>query len=73
MADAYRRPLSVFYLQEAPKTFQAMPDFRRLSGTGLRRLSPELTLEIRLAHQCRQLALELGEDAPAKTFDAPAK
>ena len=69
MADAYRRPLSVFYLQELPLRFQAMRDFRRLPGSGMRRLSPELTLEIRVAHQRRELAIDLREDTEPKPFE----
>lgn len=72
MADAYKRPLSVFYLQEVPTLFQAMRDFRRLPGTGLRRLSPELTLEIRQAHQRRELALELRDNDDTRPFELQA-
>lgn len=64
LAEAYKRPLAVLYLPEPPTTsFQAMHDFRRLPELGLRRFSPELTLEIRLAQQRRELALELFQDA----------
>jgi Zn-dependent peptidase ImmA (M78 family) len=63
LADAYKRPLAVLYLPGPPtSSFQAMHDFRRLPDSGLRRFSPELTLEIRLAQQRRELALELFED-----------
>lgn len=63
LAEAYKRPLAVLYLPEPPTSaFQAMHDFRRLPDLGLRRFSPELTLEIRLAQQRRELALELFED-----------
>ena len=54
----------MLYLPEPPTTaFQAMHDFRRLPEAGLRRFSPELTLEIRLAQQRRELAIELFQDA----------
>ena len=74
LAEAYKRPLAVLYLPEPPTTaFQAMHDFRRLPELGLRRFSPELTLEIRLAQQRRELALELFQDAdempPAFTLE----
>jgi Zn-dependent peptidase ImmA (M78 family)/DNA-binding XRE family transcriptional regulator len=62
LARAYRRPLSVFYLQEVPKEFMVMHDFRRLPGEGMRRYSPALHYEIRAAQQRRELALELIED-----------
>jgi Zn-dependent peptidase ImmA (M78 family)/DNA-binding XRE family transcriptional regulator len=63
LAEAYKRPLAVLYLPEPPtNSFQAMHDFRRLPDLGMRTFSPELTLEIRLAQQRRELALELFED-----------
>lgn len=62
MASIYRRPLSVFYLQEVPTTFMPMRDLRRLPGEGLRRYSPGLTFETRAAQQRRELALELFTD-----------
>ncbi len=62
LATAYRRPLSVFYLQEVPTTFQVLRDFRRLPGDGLRRYSPDLVCEIRFAQERRVLALDLIEE-----------
>ncbi len=62
MASIYRRPLSVFYLQEAPRTFSVMRDFRRLPGTEMSQVSPDLAYEIRMARQRRALALELLEE-----------
>lgn len=60
LAETYKRPLAVLYLPEPPiNSFQAMHDFRRLPDLGMRTFSPELTLEIRLAQQRRELALEL--------------
>jgi Zn-dependent peptidase ImmA (M78 family)/DNA-binding XRE family transcriptional regulator len=68
LADIYKRPLSVFYLQTVPENFQPMRDFRKLPGVRSRTFSPDLVLEIRLAHQRRQLAIELieenGEEVP---------
>ena len=69
LAEAYKRPLSVLYLQEVPKTFQPMRDFRRLPGGAPRPMSPELAVEIRIANQRRQLALELRNE----TGDPPAR
>jgi transcriptional regulator with XRE-family HTH domain len=62
MAQVYKRPLSVFYLQEAPTRFRVMADFRRLPGVVAGRYSPGLLLEIRRAQERRQLALELLEE-----------
>jgi Zn-dependent peptidase ImmA (M78 family)/DNA-binding XRE family transcriptional regulator len=80
MAQVYKRPLSVFYLQEVPAHFQVMKDFRRLPEIVAVRYSPPLLLEIRTAQERRQLALELfqetGETPPefaptASTDDDP--
>lgn len=61
-AAAYKRPLSVFFLQDVPVDFQVLTDFRRPVSSGPRRYSPELTQEIRFAQQRRELAFELLED-----------
>jgi Zn-dependent peptidase ImmA (M78 family) len=68
LAKLYKRPLAVLYLPEPPLTFQPLHDFRSLSDIGERHFSPALTLEIRRAHQRRELAIEMlgetGGDAP---------
>src|ERR1043165_5592500 len=68
LARAYRRPLAVFYLAKPPKTFMPIRDFRRISGAVAGRMSYDLTLEIRRAHDRRELAVELlrdlGQEAP---------
>ena len=62
LGKVYRRPLAIFYLPEPPKDWKPLRDFRRLPGqvAGIR--SPELTFEIRRAHDRRALALELIAD-----------
>lgn len=62
MARVYKRPLGVFYLQEAPQGFLVVRDYRRLPGDGMRRFSPELTLEMRAAQERRELMLDLYEE-----------
>jgi Zn-dependent peptidase ImmA (M78 family)/transcriptional regulator with XRE-family HTH domain len=62
LAELYKRPLAVMYLPAPPMSFQPMQDFRRLPETGSRGFSPGLTLEIRNAHQRRQLALDLLDE-----------
>ena len=62
LAALFRRPLAVFYMAEAPKRFTVMRDLRRLPGTGTRRYSPAVQLEIRAAYERRELALELAAD-----------
>jgi Zn-dependent peptidase ImmA (M78 family)/DNA-binding XRE family transcriptional regulator len=60
LAQVYKRPLSVFYLQEVPRRFQVLKDFRRLPGEVAGRYSPSLTFETRSAQQRRELAIELA-------------
>lgn len=63
LSRAYKRPLAVFYLASPPKTFMPIRDFRRISGTiAAERMSYELTLEIRRAHDRREVAIELLRD-----------
>ena len=64
MADIYKRPLAVFYLPEPPKGFDAMriSDFRTLPEAGEPEVSPQLALEIRRAHQRREVALFLASE-----------
>lgn len=62
LAQLYKRPLGVFFLQAVPCGFQVISDFRRLPSGQPRNFSPELTQEIRVAHQRRELAMELLSD-----------
>lgn len=63
LANKYKRPLSVFYLDAPPVDFQPIKDFRRLPGEIANVYSPALLVQIRLAHERRELVLELLEDA----------
>jgi len=58
----YKRPLAIFYLAEAPRQFEPMHDFRRAAEPAGLPQSPELTLEVRRAHDRRAWALELLSD-----------
>jgi len=62
VAALFKRPLAVFYLEEAPPRFAVMRDLRRLPGAGSRSYSPAVQLEIRAANERRELALELATD-----------
>jgi Zn-dependent peptidase ImmA (M78 family)/DNA-binding XRE family transcriptional regulator len=62
MAELYRRPLALFYLQEPPKSFQAMHDYRRLPGQVAGVMSPAMTLELRRAQERRQAAIDLAQE-----------
>ena len=62
VAALFKRPLAVFYLEEAPPRFAVMRDLRRLPGVAPRSYSPAVQLEIRAANERRELALELAAD-----------
>lgn len=62
VAELFKRPLAVFYLEVAPPRFKIMRDLRRLPGVGVRSYSPAVQLEIRAANERRELALELAAD-----------
>lgn len=69
LANAYKRPIAVFYLPEPPSGFQAMRDFRRLSGDVAANESAELALEIRSVMARREVALELISALDEETPD----
>ncbi len=62
LSNAAKRPLAIFYLDEPPRKFSALKDFRRFPGGFISDPSPELRLAIRLAAERRQIALELAEE-----------
>jgi Zn-dependent peptidase ImmA (M78 family)/DNA-binding XRE family transcriptional regulator len=69
MAEAYKRPLSLFYLDEPPTDFSvAMTDFRQFPDTASRTLSPGLLWEKRLAEIRRTVMLELAEKQDEGSF-----
>ncbi len=63
LAEIYKRPLSLFFLDEPPTDFSpAMTDFRRLPSSNLQQdLSPELRFEIRRALEQREIMTELTD------------
>ena len=68
LAAVYHRPLSYFYLREAPRDFTvAITDFRRTRGSRPRKRSPALMWEHRRAQLRREIMLDL-EEAGAKAF-----
>jgi Zn-dependent peptidase ImmA (M78 family)/transcriptional regulator with XRE-family HTH domain len=70
LADLYRRPLALFYLEEPPKSFQAMHDYRRLPGQVAGVMSPAMRMELRRAQERRQAAIDLAQEIeePLKEF-----
>lgn len=74
LADAYKRPLVVFYLPTPPTDFDALRDFRRLPADAQVE-SAELASEIRWAHEVREVALEVyrAVDEKIASFGVRAK
>ena len=64
MAQAYRRPLLVFYLSQPPKTGDRGQDFRTLPGP--ERYSAELDALIRDIHGRQRLVRSMLEDAESE-------
>ncbi len=74
LADLYKRPLAVFFLDEVPRDFSVMKNFRRLPDSDETKLSPQLAAQTRAALIRRDVTLHLrtttGETTP--TFDLSA-
>jgi Zn-dependent peptidase ImmA (M78 family)/DNA-binding XRE family transcriptional regulator len=69
MAEIYKRPLSLFYLNEPPKDFQvAMKDFRTLPPGLPGTYSPALLLEHRIAVSRRNLVMDLLGESNSSDF-----
>jgi Zn-dependent peptidase ImmA (M78 family)/DNA-binding XRE family transcriptional regulator len=69
MAEVYRRPLSLFYLDEPPKDFSiSMTDFRRLPETTLGVLSPGLIWEKRQSEIRREIMIDLTDSVEDGIF-----
>jgi transcriptional regulator with XRE-family HTH domain len=70
-----RRAFVLFYLEEVPKDFSPLKDFRRAPGADEGEMSPALRFEIREAYEQREVFLELREDAldPAARFSFSAR
>lgn len=62
LAAKYKRPLAVMLLRDPPTDFRPLRDFRRLNPSETA-MPPAVALEIRLAHERRELALEMAEEA----------
>ena len=73
VAQVYKRPVSIFYLQEPPSGWSPIQDFRLLHGASAG-FSSKLTYAIRQARVRREIALELRRelDEPVKPFDVSA-
>src|SRR4051794_21067451 len=56
LAKRYNRPLMVFYLEEPPRDFSVIRDFRRLPATASREFSTALRFAIRFARERQEWA-----------------
>jgi hypothetical protein len=70
IAQIYKRPVSIFYLQAPPSGWSPIQDFRLLHGVSAG-FSSKLTYAIRQARERREVALELRRELnePIKSFD----
>ena len=65
LANAFKRPISYFYLPQPIEEPSIPHDFRRLPDAKDQRYSPALLHEIRTAYRRRTLALDLASDLGA--------
>jgi Zn-dependent peptidase ImmA (M78 family) len=61
LAEAYRRPVAVFFLPEPPHDFEALRDFRRVTPEEIE-VSRELEDDLRRSRELREAALSLLDD-----------
>lgn len=61
-ANAYKRPLALFFLSEAPALEASVQDFRLDRDMAEKPLAPAVNIEIRRARQHRDEALELARE-----------
>lgn len=61
LGRAYKRPIAVFYLDEVPRDFDALHDYRRLT-VGSAPGGAALEFAIRRARERREIALDLMDD-----------
>lgn len=73
LAAKYHRPLAVMLLPEPPMDFAPLRDFRRIDqATGRPTpMPPKVAYEIRLAHERREIALEMLEETGGEVEPFP--
>ena len=72
LAEAYKRPVALFFLPEPPREFDPLKAFRRLPGSS-DALSSPLATQLRQASERRQVALDLATEAGAKFLPFPVQ
>ncbi|MEW1577218.1 XRE family transcriptional regulator [Streptomyces microflavus] len=65
IAKLYKRPLAVLLLPAPPRDFDALRDFRRVTGASAPSWSPALHAEYKRALTQREVLQEIGEISPA--------
>lgn len=68
LAEIYKRPLAVFFLDTPPYEKQSPPDLRTIRSEDNKFLSPEALLVIRQARRVQTLAAALSEELGEKPF-----
>jgi Zn-dependent peptidase ImmA (M78 family)/transcriptional regulator with XRE-family HTH domain len=71
LANAYRRPLSAFFMREPPEGFRPMHDYRRLPDAQELRWSPALRALIRRARGQQRAYLDLLADLGGEVHELP--
>lgn len=72
LANLFRRPFGLFFLQEPPVVAPLAAEYRRLPGVKPGSESPGFRMAVRVMVQRRELALELGPDS-FPPFDIAAR
>ena len=66
LAEIYKRPLAVFFLESPPEEKRNPPDLRTIRSHDNKNLSPEALLIVRKTRRIQQVAAELYEDLGEK-------
>jgi Zn-dependent peptidase ImmA (M78 family) len=73
LGKAYRCRIAVFYLSEPPRGFPPIRDYRVVWGARRKTPSPELLAEVEEAHERREIALDLLEEAQERPRSFPLR
>jgi Zn-dependent peptidase ImmA (M78 family) len=68
LAEIYKRPLAVFFLNKPPEEPSNPPDLRTIASKDNKFLSPDALLVIRKARRIQEVAKNLREDLGEKVF-----
>lgn len=71
LADVYKRPLGVFFLEITPPESPLLPDRRTLNSESVSSLSAELKMAVRQARYRREVALDLFQEIGESPLTLP--